>query len=147
VQWRQGEYWLRDAVKYIKFPPDRRQVRQELYEHMIARNRDFLAEGYSEQEADRLSCEAMGDSAEVGKALAAVHKGRPVEGLSPCGACRQVMMQAEERYGRPLRTLLCGGRETVAVGSVRDLLPLWGGMPLETVPAGNAGKPGQMQEG
>ena len=74
MQWRQGEYWLRDAVKYIKFPPDRRRVRQELYEHMIARNRDFLAEGYSEAEADRLSCEAMGDSAEVGKALAAVHR-------------------------------------------------------------------------
>lgn len=74
MQWRQGEYWLRDAVKYIKFPPDRRRVQQELYEHMIARNRDFLAEGYSEQEADRLSCEAMGDSAEVGRALAAVHR-------------------------------------------------------------------------
>ncbi len=74
MQWRQGEYWLRDAVKYVKFPPDRRRVQEELYAHMIARNRDFLEEGYSEAEADRLSTEAMGDPVEVGLALAEVHK-------------------------------------------------------------------------
>ena len=74
MRWKEGEYWLRDAVKYIKFPPDRRKVRQELYEHMISRNRDFLNEGCSEPEADRRVCEAMGDPEEVGKALAEVHK-------------------------------------------------------------------------
>ena len=74
LQWRKGEYWLRDAVKYIKYPPDRRRVQEELYAHMIARNRDFLEEGYSDAEADRLSTEAMGDPEEVGRALAAVHK-------------------------------------------------------------------------
>ncbi len=74
MQWRQGEYWLRDAVKYIKFPPDRRRVQEELYEHMISRNLDFLAQGCSEEEADRRVCEAMGDPEEVGKALAEVHK-------------------------------------------------------------------------
>ena len=72
--WKEGEYWLRDAVKYVKFPPDRRRVQQELYEHMISRNRDFLDMGYSEEEADRRVCEAMGDPDEVGKALAEVHK-------------------------------------------------------------------------
>ena len=74
MQWKRGEYWLRDAVKYIKYPPDRRRVQEELYAHMIARNRDFLEEGYSDAEADRLSTEAMGDPEEVGRALAAVHK-------------------------------------------------------------------------
>lgn len=74
MQWKQGEYWLRDAVKYVRFPPDRRRVQEELYAHMIARNRDFLKEGYSEQEADRLSTLAMGDPEEVGRALAAVHR-------------------------------------------------------------------------
>ena len=72
--WKEGEYWLRDAVKHIKFPPDRRRVGEELYEHMIRRNLDFLANGYSEEEADRRVCEAMGDPEEVGKALAEVHK-------------------------------------------------------------------------
>ncbi len=74
MQWKRGEYWLRDAVKYVKYPPDRRRVQEELYSHMIARNRDFLEAGYSEAEADRLSTEAMGDPEEVGQALAAVHK-------------------------------------------------------------------------
>ncbi|MBR4702572.1 MAG: hypothetical protein IKO91_01890 [Oscillospiraceae bacterium] len=74
MQWRKGEYWLRDAVKYVRFPPDRRRVQEELYSHMIARNRDFLEEGYSEEEADRRSTEAMGDPEEVGRALAAVHR-------------------------------------------------------------------------
>ena len=74
MQWKRGEYWLRDAVKYIKYPPDRWRVQEELYAHMIARNRDFLEEGYSEAEADRLSTEAMGDPEEVGLALAEVHK-------------------------------------------------------------------------
>ena len=74
MQWKEGEYWLRDAVKYVKFPPDRKRVQEELYEHMIRRNLDFLAEGYSDEEADWLVCEVMGDPEEVGKALAEVYK-------------------------------------------------------------------------
>ena len=74
MRWKEGEYWLRDAVKYIKFPPDRRRVQQELYEHMISRNQDFLDEGFSEEAADLRVCQAMGDPEEVGKALAEVHK-------------------------------------------------------------------------
>ncbi len=74
MRWKEGEYWLRDAVKYIKFPPDRRKVQEELYEHMISRNLEFLAAGASEEEADALVCRAMGDPEEVGKALAEVHR-------------------------------------------------------------------------
>ena len=74
MQWKEGEYWLRDAVKYVKFPPDRRKVQEELYEHMLSRNLEFLAEGHSEEEADRLACLSMGDPEEVGRALAEVHK-------------------------------------------------------------------------
>ena len=74
MRWKEEEYWLRDAVKHVKFPPDRKRVQKELYEHMISRNLDYLAKGYSEEEADRRVCEAMGDPEEVGKALAEVHK-------------------------------------------------------------------------
>ena len=70
MQWKEGEYWLRDAVKHVRFPPDRRRVQEELYEHMLSRNLEFLAEGHSEEEADRLACLAMGDPDEVGRALA-----------------------------------------------------------------------------
>ena len=74
MQWKEGEYWLRDAVKYLKFPPDRRKVQEELYEHMLSRNLELLAQGCSEAEADRLACLSMGDPDEVGRALAEVHK-------------------------------------------------------------------------
>lgn len=83
------------------------------------------------------------DAAPVALALIAVYKGEVVDSPSPCGACRQVMMQVEERYGKPLRTLLCGKGETVVVPSVRDLMPLWGGLELDTDDGGEK----QEQEG
>ena len=43
--------------------------------------------------------------------------------LSPCGACRQVMLETENRYGKPMRVLLCGAEEVIVVESARDLLP------------------------
>ena len=74
VIWKEGEYWLRDAVRHVRFPPDRKRVRRELYEHMLSRNLELLARGCSEEEADRQVCAAMGDPDEVGRALAEVHK-------------------------------------------------------------------------
>ena len=43
--------------------------------------------------------------------------------LSPCGACRQVMLETENRYGKPMRVLLCGAKEVIVVESARYLLP------------------------
>ena len=43
--------------------------------------------------------------------------------LSPCGACRQVMLGTENRYGKPMRVLLCGAEEVIVVESARNLLP------------------------
>jgi len=44
--------------------------------------------------------------------------------LSPCGACRQVMLETENRHGMPMRVLLGGEKEVIVVKSARDLLPL-----------------------
>lgn len=44
--------------------------------------------------------------------------------ISPCGACRQVMLEAEMRFHRPVRIILYGKKEIFIVGSVGDLLPL-----------------------
>ena len=66
--------WLREAVGGIKYPPDRKQVEEELYTHLIERNRDFLAAGCTEREADRRTCLAMGDAGETRRALAAIHR-------------------------------------------------------------------------
>lgn len=44
--------------------------------------------------------------------------------ISPCGACRQVILEMEDRYQRPIRILLYGTSGTYIVSSVKDLLPL-----------------------
>ena len=44
--------------------------------------------------------------------------------ITPCGACRQVILEIEERYRRPVRILLYGTEGVYIVSSVRDLLPL-----------------------
>lgn len=44
--------------------------------------------------------------------------------ITPCGACRQVMLEAEQRYGHAIRVLLCGATQVHVVDSCRALLPL-----------------------
>lgn len=44
--------------------------------------------------------------------------------ISPCGQCRQALIEAETRFAQPIRVLLYGTEATYAVGSIRDLLPL-----------------------
>jgi len=43
---------------------------------------------------------------------------------SPCGACRQVMIETEHRYGGKMQVLLYGADETYIFESAADLLPL-----------------------
>jgi cytidine deaminase len=43
--------------------------------------------------------------------------------VAPCGACRQVMLETELRYGNPVRILMCGSDKTTVVSSIKDLLP------------------------
>ena len=43
---------------------------------------------------------------------------------SPCGACRQVMIETEHRYGGKMEVLLYGENETYVFESAADLLPL-----------------------
>ena len=44
--------------------------------------------------------------------------------IPPCGACRQVILETEKRYGQPLRILLYGKNCIYEVKSIGDLLPL-----------------------
>lgn len=45
------------------------------------------------------------------------------EPISPCGACRQVMLEVENRYKHPMRVMLYGASGTHVVQTVKDLLP------------------------
>lgn len=44
--------------------------------------------------------------------------------ISPCGACRQVMLEIEDRYKQPMRILLYGTDGVLCINSVKDLVPL-----------------------
>lgn len=44
--------------------------------------------------------------------------------VSPCGACRQVIREMEDRYQQPVRILLYGTRGVYCINSVKDLMPL-----------------------
>ena len=44
--------------------------------------------------------------------------------VTTCGACRQVLLGVEERYGLPMRILMYGKSGVYSVGSAKDLLPL-----------------------
>ena len=44
--------------------------------------------------------------------------------ISPCGACRQVMLETEKRFNQPMRVLLYGTAKIYEVKSITDLLPL-----------------------
>ena len=46
------------------------------------------------------------------------------EPISPCGACRQVMVETEKRYDHPMRILLYGTGGIYEIRGVSGLLPL-----------------------
>jgi cytidine deaminase len=48
--------------------------------------------------------------------------------IAPCGSCRQVLLETENRYGKPLRILLYGSKEIAIIETAKDLLPLSFGM-------------------
>lgn len=51
-------------------------------------------------------------------------QGKFLEGpITPCGACRQVMLEMETRYRQPMRILLYGEKEIYEMQKVGDLLP------------------------
>ena len=45
----------------------------------------------------------------------------------PCGACRQVMLETEQRFGHPMKVLLCGAKNVFIVERASHLLPLFFG--------------------
>jgi len=58
-------------------------------------------------------------------AIAAYTQGDFIElPISPCGACRQVILETEMRYQSPIKIYLYGRKEIYVVEGIKDLLPL-----------------------
>ena len=62
------------------------------------------------------------------------HADNPIEAMAiasnpserecyPCGACRQVMLDTENRQQSPIRIVMAGGGTATVVNSAKDLLP------------------------
>ena len=65
------------------------------------------------------------DKAVTALAIAARNEaGLTAEPVSPCGACRQVILEVEQRYNCAVRILLYGTKGVYIINSIRDLLPL-----------------------
>lgn len=46
------------------------------------------------------------------------------ESVSPCGSCRQAMLEMEQRYKRSIKIYLYGKKGCYVLNSVRDIMPL-----------------------
>jgi len=46
------------------------------------------------------------------------------EPVSPCGTCRQVMIETEKRFSHPIRILLYGQQNVYVLDGIRQLMPL-----------------------
>lgn len=68
------EQWCDTAVSYIRFPPDRPAVRQELFEHMQDKYDGYIEEGLTPSEAERKTIQEMGSDRETGLLLRQIHK-------------------------------------------------------------------------
>ncbi|MDD4460602.1 MAG: cytidine deaminase [Proteiniphilum sp.] len=60
----------------------------------------------------------------VAIAIAAFHKGAfTSDVITPCGACRQVLLETENRFRSPMRVLMYSEKGVYVVNSIKDLLP------------------------
>jgi cytidine deaminase len=56
--------------------------------------------------------------------IARTANGITEEPVTPCGSCRQALLETEKRFGKPIRIIMAGKTRIRSVDSVRDLLPL-----------------------
>jgi cytidine deaminase len=52
------------------------------------------------------------------------HKGPVKEPAQPCGSCRQVMVETEVRFQKPIRVILDGSKNIYVLNGAENLLPL-----------------------
>lgn len=57
-------------------------------------------------------------------AIVSMINGQVNPDITPCGACRQVLLETEQRGNKPMRILLCGKEEVRIISSAKELLPL-----------------------
>lgn len=65
------------------------------------------------------------DSAVVKIAIAARNSnGLLADPITPCGTCRQALIETEQRFGKEVRILLYGTKHIYAMNGIKNLMPL-----------------------
>lgn len=65
------------------------------------------------------------DKAVKAIAIAACHDGEfTANPCSPCGGCRQVLLEVENRYNQPIKVILYGDSKIYELESAKSLLPV-----------------------
>ncbi len=78
----------------------------------------------AERSALYYTAAAEPDSAIEAIAIAASYNGEPTQGIvTPCGACRQALVQYEEKSGKPIRVILCAADRFLVLSNIKSLLP------------------------
>ncbi len=58
-------------------------------------------------------------------AISAFFEGQIVKSpITPCGSCRQVLLETENRQNAPVRLILAGRDKCLIVNNIKDILPL-----------------------
>ena len=58
-------------------------------------------------------------------AIAGFHDGEYTDTpCCPCGGCRQVLVEVENRFDQPIKIIMYGKKQVYEVESIKDLLPL-----------------------
>ncbi len=58
-------------------------------------------------------------------AIAAWNNGRFTDdAITPCGGCRQVLLETENRFKSPIKVMMYGENGIYLVNSIKDILPL-----------------------
>lgn len=65
------------------------------------------------------------DKKPVALAVAASSNGKILENcVTPCGSCRQVLLEMEKRFGDNIAIIMYGSTQVLTADSAKDLLPL-----------------------
>ena len=66
--------FLNKVSKEIKYKPANKPITEELESHIEEAKKDYLCKGYSENEAEEMAVEQMGNAKKIGKELNKIHK-------------------------------------------------------------------------
>ena len=66
--------FLNKVSKEIKYKPANKTITEELESHIEEAKKDYLCKGYSENEAEEMAVEQMGNAKKIGKELNKIHR-------------------------------------------------------------------------